>query len=147
MSGSLGSSSVKDTFAHNAAKLQAVKKRACPPFSLRLTPEERKCLDELAGNRPLGAYIRERLLGEHAQHRNFTRRPKVDQQQVALVLAELGNSRLSSNVNQLAKASNMGTLDVSEDVEQQLQDACAAIIAMRSCLMIALGLKSDGNKP
>ena len=40
------------------------------------------------------------------------------------------------------KAANTGTLDVSEEVEQQLQDAYAAIIAMREALFIALGLRS-----
>jgi len=33
-------------------------KKKTPPFSLRLTFEERARLEELAGDMPLGAYIR-----------------------------------------------------------------------------------------
>ena len=32
-----------------------------PPFSLRLTFEERARLEELAGNEPLGSYIKRRV--------------------------------------------------------------------------------------
>ncbi|MDQ3185919.1 MAG: hypothetical protein M3Q16_05540, partial [Pseudomonadota bacterium] len=39
------------------------KRRYTPPFSLRFTTEERKRLDEMAGNQPLGSYIRDRILG------------------------------------------------------------------------------------
>lgn len=115
------------------------------PFSLRLTVEERALLDELAGGWPLGAYIRQRLLGEKADKRRTVRKPKIDEQKLALVLAELGKSRLSSNLNQLAKAANMGTLDVSQEVEGQLQEACRAVLAMRDALITALGLKPEGG--
>lgn len=40
-----------------------------PPFSLRLTFEERARLDMLRGNMPLGQYIREQLLGDDAAPR------------------------------------------------------------------------------
>ena len=113
-----------------------------PPFSLRLTASEREYLKRQAGGKPLGVYIRERLLGEQAQKRKTARKPKTQEKQLALVLAELGNSRLSSNLNQLAKSANRGTLDVSRDVEQDLQDACAAVLAMRDALILALGLKT-----
>ena len=88
------------------------------PFSLRFTDEERAYLEQLAGHRPLGAYIREILLREFAAKRRIYRKPHIDEKQIALVLAELGQSRLSSNINQLARSVNDGTLDVSEDIEQ-----------------------------
>ena len=112
------------------------------PFSLRLTVGEKEYLKSQAGGKPLGAYIRERLLGNQAQKRKTARQPKTDDKQLALVLAELGSSRLSSNLNQLAKSANRGTLDVSRDVEKELQDACAAVLAMRDALILALGLKT-----
>ncbi len=98
-----------------------------------------------AGGRSLGAYIRERLLGERVHHRRTPRRPNIDEKQLAAVLAELGHSRLSSNLNQLARAVNMGTLDLSQDVEQELRDACRAVSAMRDTLIYALGLKSGAS--
>ena len=115
------------------------------PFSLRLSVEERALLDAQAGGRPLGAYIRQRLLGEKSDKRRSIRKPKVDERQIAALLAELGRSRLSSNLNQLAKAANVGTLDVSKEVEAQLQEMYQAILDMRDALITALGLKPEGG--
>jgi hypothetical protein len=115
------------------------------PFSLRLSAEERAWLDERARGRPLGAYIREKLLGDKAAKRRISRNPQIQEAQYAALLAALGESRLSSNLNQLAHHANMGTLDVSEDVEQQLQEAYQAILEMRKALFMALGLQvNDG---
>ncbi len=116
------------------------------PFSLRLSAEERAFLEERAGDQPLGAYIRECLLGENATKRRKSRKPTVDDKKLALLLAQLGQSRMPSNLNQLAKAANTGTLDVSRDIEQELKDACGAIMAMRDALIIALGLKPESYR-
>ena len=64
-----------------------------------------------------------------------------DYQALARVQAELGQSRLASNLNQLAKAANSGSLEVSPDTEKALQDACSDIKWMRYMLMQALGLE------
>lgn len=119
------------------------KKKTPAPFSLRLSADERARLEAEAGGKPLGAYIRERLLGPNADKRRIQRKPRIDEQKIAIVLAELGRSRLSSNLNQLAKSANMGTIDISRDVEQELKDACGAVLAMRDALIIALGLKPE----
>jgi len=50
----------------------------------------------------------------------------VDDQKIALFLSVLGESRLASKLNQLAKSSNMGALDVSMDTERQSQEASMA---------------------
>lgn len=130
--------------AHSAPPQNPSKKRPSP-FCIRLTTEERAYLQQLASNRPLGAYIRERLLGERAMKRRRLRQPKLDDQQYATLLAALGQSRLSSNLNQLARSANMGTLDVSQDIERQLEDAYGAVQEMRKALFIALGLKPEGR--
>lgn len=108
------------------------------PFSIRLTAAERAQLKRQAGRRPLGQHIRTVLLGDGASKRQVSRRPQIDDQQLAALLFGLGQSRLSSNLNQLAKSANMGTLDVDEDIRRELQHACAAVIAMREALLIAL---------
>tara|TARA_R110002073_G_scaffold222519_7_gene382712 strand:+ start:395 stop:838 length:444 start_codon:yes stop_codon:yes gene_type:complete len=115
------------------------------PFSIRLNEDERAYLQEMAGSRPLGAYIRERLLGDRELKRRSLRKPQMGEYQYASLLAALGESRLSSNVNQLAKHANMGTLDVDESTEAQLEEAYQAILAMREALFMALGLKSGGD--
>jgi hypothetical protein len=116
------------------------KRRSTPPFSLRFTIEERKRLDEMAGNQPLGSYIRDRLLGEQTEKRRKTRKPAPDTALLALVLSELGRSRLASNINQLAKAANMGALDITPEIEREIVQACAEIQAMRALLITALGV-------
>ena len=51
-------------------------------FSLRLTFEERAALEQSAGNRPLGAYIRSKLFGgteAPRKRRSRTRKPLKDE--------------------------------------------------------------------
>ena len=109
------------------------KKKKPAPFSLRLT-EELAFLEERAGNMPLGAYIRRELLGDHVCKRRAVRKPALSDEQYAALLAALGTSRLSSNLNQLAHRANTGALDVSPETEWQLQEAYAAVLAMRRAL-------------
>ena len=116
-----------------------------PPFSLRFTAEERAELDHRAGNKPLGQYIREKLFGEAASPRAVKRRkPGVDQASLSQALGLLGQSRLASNMNQIAKAANMGALPVTPDLLEELHQACADISAMRNALIACQGLKVRG---
>lgn len=121
------------------------RKKRPAPFCLRLTPDERAYLEQQAGNRPLGTYLRDRLLGDRAEKRQMRRRPTIEQGQYASLLAALGSSRMSSNLNQLAKAANTGTLDASDDLERQLEEACSAVLEMRKALFMALNLKVEGK--
>lgn len=121
----------------NAAGGNATKPK---PFSLRLTFEERARLNAMAGDRPLGGFIRDRLLGEEASKRTFrSRRPAANKQALARALSMLGQSRLSSNMNQIAKAVHLGTLPVGAELEAELAAACADIREMRDALIAALG--------
>ena len=114
--------------------------RTPPPFSLRLSADERAELIRRAGNKPLGAYIRAQLLGDITTPRRSRRQPGMDQQALAKLLAELGKSRLSSNLNQLAKAAHMGSLPVTPETEQALVQACDDVRRMRHALLSTLGL-------
>ncbi|KIO48300.1 hypothetical protein [Nitrosospira sp. NpAV] len=141
MSGFSNISSAARAFSTAAAPSPKKSKwRSTPPFSLRLTVEERKRLDELAGNQPLGSYIRGRLLGEQTEKRRKIKKPAPDTALLALVLGEFGRSRLASNINQLAKAANIGTLDVTPETESAIVQACAEIQAIRVLLITALGV-------
>lgn len=115
-------------------------KKYPPPFSLRLTYEERARLEAEADGKPLGSYIRERLLGDDAAPR--TRRgnsPVKDKEALGRVMGALGASRLSSNLNQLAKAVNTGSLPVTPETEEELREACREIAELRADLLKALG--------
>lgn len=123
------------------------RKATPPPFSLRLTPEERARLEAEAGARPLGAYIRSRLFDGSAPPRRAPgRQPVRDHQLLAKVLGELGQSRIANNLNQLAKSANCGSLYLSPEDTASLQEACDAVQAMRRDLMQALGLER-GDRP
>lgn len=116
------------------------RKKTAPPFSLRLTAEERAELERRAGSKPLGQFIREQCLSKAAQPRSGKRRrAKVDQALFAQALALLGGSRLASNMNQIAKAAHMGALPVTPELSADLDGACADIEAIRRVLMQALG--------
>jgi hypothetical protein len=108
-----------------------------PPFSLRLSFEERARLTEQASGTPLGVYIRERLLAEPPRRSRLT---PADRQAILQLLGTLGQSRIANNLNQLARQANLGTLPVTPDTEAELSAAAADIAAMRQMLVKALGL-------
>ncbi|MDH0686190.1 hypothetical protein [Achromobacter animicus] len=117
--------------------------KPAPPFSLRLSTVERAELIRRAGSKPLGVYIRAQLLGNVTTPRRTRRQPGADQQALARLLAELGHSKLSSNLNQLAKAANTGALLVTMETEQALIEACEDVRRMRHALLTALGLRCE----
>lgn len=136
------------TAAVNGPRDQSAKKKAAPPFSIRFTEEERARLTSEARKQPLAAYIRSKLFGDKvsARPRRPRRRsplPHMDQIALGKVLGELGQSRLASNMNQIAKAANMGALPATPELEQELYEACAAIRDMRHQLIGALGIRPE----
>ncbi|ADM09294.1 hypothetical protein PB2503_06132 [Parvularcula bermudensis HTCC2503] len=78
-----------------------------------------------------------------ASPRRTYRKPRPHDAAIGKALAALGQSRLSSNMNQIAKAANLGTLSVTPELSEELASACADIRAMRSALVEALGLKDQ----
>ena len=119
-------------------------KKYPPPFSLRLTFEERAALDSAAGGQPLGRYIRAQMLGDKAAKRKpYGKFPVKDQKALGRVLAELGQARLANNLNQLAKAVNTGSLPVTPETEDYLQQACQDVRQIRADLVRALGLQPE----
>lgn len=114
-------------------EVKAIKKTA--PFSVRLTLDERTYLEKQAGTQHLGAFIREQLLDKKAKKRRVLRKPKIDDKNLAMVLSLLGDQRIASNLNQLARHANMGTLDFENETLEQIQEACTAMIAMRNYLL------------
>jgi hypothetical protein len=114
-------------------------------FCLRLTDAEKRLLLERAGRVPLGAFIRNVLLDEKVTKRRQSRNPLTNDTALARVLAQLGQSRLANNLNQLAKAVNIGALPVTPETESEIVSACADVAAMRQDLIRALGLSGDDH--
>ena len=124
----------------------AAKPKALPPFSIRLTFEERAALESAAAGMPLGAFVREKLFGEELRPRRTRgKHPVKDHEALGRTLALLGASRLSANLNQLAKAVNTGSLPVTAETEADLRTACEAVAEMRAALMRALGVSPGGG--
>mgnify|MGYP005855659883 CR=1 FL=1 len=119
-----------------------------PPFSLRLSADERARLEAEAQGAPLGAYIKAKLTGGEVPVRMRRSGLAVeDRQALAQALARLGQARLANNLNQLAHAANIGTLPITPDTEAALLDAARDIRAIRDLLLTALGLKPEGGAP
>lgn len=115
-----------------------------PPFSLRLTFEERARIEAQAGDMPVGAYIKSLLLSEDAPRYRQRRKPPVaDRALLAQVLACLGASRLASNLNQLAKATHVGNFYFDDDAKLSIKQASEDIAAIRQMLMLALGFEAE----
>lgn len=120
-----------------------------PIFRMRLTPEERVRLEAEAGETSLATYIKLRLfsgLPPLTALGGSAKPPASELQLIAKLLAALGESRIANNLNQLAKAANMGTLETGPDMERELLEACAAVQSMRRDLITALGLRPDRRK-
>ena len=147
MSGSNNALSVADAFLASAAlPRNKTKRRYTPPFSMRLSKSERDFLDEHSGSQSWAAYIRGCVFGQQAEKRRKVKKPTVDSAMLALALSELGQSRLASNINQLAKAANMGALDVTPEIEQEIEQACREIQTMRALLIAALGVVTEDDE-
>ena len=133
--------------APREASSEAVKPQYPPPFSIRFTFEERARLNAERGRKALAAHIRERLFGDDVSPRRKPgNSPIEDAEALGRVLGALGASRLSSNLNQLAKAVNTGSLPVTPETEEELSEACRAVRSLRADLLRALG-KAPGASP
>ena len=113
------------------------------PFSMRLTRTQRRKLSADAGSQTVGEYVRSRLFENPTPQKRPFRRPVQDEQILMRLLGALGRSRLSSNLNQLAKAAHSGALPASAQTEQALLEACTTIKAMSHQLVQALGIHAD----
>ena len=136
--------SVRDFNAVAAANPKKKPREA--PFSLRLSFDEKALLRAAANGVPLGAYIKAKLFDEPLEKvRRRNTNPVKDHEALGRGLGALGKSRLSQNLNQIARAANMGALPVSPELEDELRHACADVEALRKELLRALGSLSEGG--
>lgn len=110
-----------------------------PPLSVRFSDEEKAALREKAGDKPLGRYIREMALSEIVLPRKKNQLFCAGEKAISRLTAKLGQSRISSNLNQIAKHANMGNLVEDDELIEDLNEACAHIAEIRSTLLKALG--------
>lgn len=138
--------SISERDFNAVASANPQKKPREAPFSLRLSFEEKALLRAAANGVPLGAYIKAKLFDEPLEKvRRRNTNPVKDHEALGRVLGELGKSRLSQNLNQIARAANMGSLPVSPELEDELRQACADVETLRRELLRALGSLSEGG--
>lgn len=111
------------------------------PFSIRLNQKERDELQNLAGGLPLGRFIKDAIFNQGARPVASRKPSIVDQKLFAQLLGVIGQSRIASNINQLARAANCGSLPVNQEVIEGLNEAVEAVRWMRDTLIKAIGLK------
>jgi len=98
-------------------------------------------------HRPLSVCIRERSFGEDAALRERRgNNPVQNNETLGRVMGALGGSRLSSDLNQLAKAVNTKSLPVTPENKDNLNQACRDVADMRGDLRHTLG-KAPGHGP
>ena len=119
-------------------------RRRSPRITLRLTEAELARLTELAAGKTVSSYVRQSLFGREATPRKNYRPPATKQNEaLAEVLGVLGQTRIASNLNQMAHHANRGTLAMDEVTESEIRAACAQIAWIRVKLIEALGLKAQ----
>lgn len=122
-------------------------RKKSPRITLRLTDEEHARLASLAAGTSVSAYVRDCLFGEAvAPRKRQVRVPVKDQEALAQVLGALGQSHIASNLNQLARHANCGTLVMDKEIENEIRMACARIAWIRVKLIEALGLKPGDDR-
>lgn len=134
--------SLSGTFNPKTSKTKA---KRTAPFSLRLSETERARLLHEANGMPLGGYIKAKLLAASPVRTRRTGLAIEDRKSLAQLLALLGQSRLSSNLNQLAHAANIGALPVTPDIEDELRTAVLDVRELRRLLLLALGFKAEAR--
>ncbi len=112
------------------------------PFSLRLTRAQRQQLDEDAGSKSMGEYVRSRLFTNPTPLKHAFRRPVQNEQALTQMLGALGKGRLSSNLNQIAKAIHTGSYPASPETETAILAACAEVSDIRASVLEALGYEA-----
>ena len=104
-------------------------------FAVRFSAEERAELEAAAASAgvALGSYISHQSLG--GKRPRAAKRAMEQKAKLALILAQLG--KIGSNLNQIARASNMGLFTTGD--YEAMKAETAALTAARSALMEALG--------
>jgi len=108
-------------------------RQATERLTLRLTPEQRRQLDEMANSAGIAcaSYARAKLFT--GQPIRATRAPSIERQALAQFLAWLG--RLNGNVYQVSRAANFGERYEADDLKKALKE----ITEMRNAVLAALG--------
>ena len=116
------------------------------PLSFRVNAKEKARIKSFADKRKqsVSQYVRAMALSggnDPAHPPNQETDPAFKIEMAAKILGALGKSGALANLSTLADAAQAGALPVSEELEAELRDACALVLAIRNDLVRALGIK------
>lgn len=146
---------LKKVFAAKAtppANFGKAEKAFTLPLSIRVTEDEKAQLQAMAGALAISTYIRQQLFGDVATKRRAKRyqkkqrQPAVDSTELARLLGMFGRSELARSMLALSWAARQGQLEVSPEIEDQIERACEDIHTIKLALILALGVKPQGVK-
>ena len=131
-------------FADVAAKPAKPKRRRPSSLSIRVSDEERAVLRRKAGKRSIGAYIREKALGdEQTPRRKAAAKPSLDLAMLGQVLGLLGKFDGVACLFLLLAAAESQRVAMAENDRAPLQAACTDVREVRALVMGALGLRGE----
>ena len=110
-----------------------------PPFSLRLSADERVRMERLARGMPLGAYIKACALDPKIAAKLHAQPQESRRALLAQIIARLGS--VAETLKLIRAALDCGALDFEPETEGALRTACADLSAIKAMVMQALGLK------
>ena len=120
------------------------KRRRASSLSIRVSDEEREILQRKAGKRSIGAYVREKALGdEQALRRKVAAKPSIDSVLLGQALGKLGQSEQVSVLFLLLAAAEHERVAMAEEEHAALHAACADVREVRAMVMGALGLRGE----
>lgn len=131
------------TFNENAGygDVSASPKPKLLPMTFRVTNSERTEIKALAGTQSVSEYVRESALRKQSRRKRRANVIAPSQENAARILGLLGQSRILANLATIADAVEAGALPVTDELSEELRNACALIIAIRCDLIEALGVK------
>lgn len=114
------------------------------PFSIRLTEDERARLVAAADGLPLGSYIKASMLDRAPKvRRRASPLPKQDKRVLAKALGLFARSNVANNLNQIAKAVNIGTFPVTPETEAELRELLRLVRRLHDLMMEGLGYRME----
>ncbi|WP_430415633.1 plasmid mobilization protein [Parasphingorhabdus sp.] len=109
------------------------------PMSFRVTAREKAKIKKYAGDESVSRYLRDMALKGNSKRRSDI---TIKMDMAARLLGMLGQSELATNLQKIADAAEMGALPVTDELTEELRNACALILAIRIDLIEALGIKA-----
>lgn len=115
-----------------------------PPFSLRLSFNERAIIEAAADGDPLGAFIKDAALAaaKAAAKRRRSRR-KQERKAWGRIMATLGKKGIGSNLNQIAYATNCGAVPSTDEILEALTENRKLLTEIRVTLLQLQGVYAE----